>query len=54
MKKKQYIIPLVEFESLNAFEMMKINDGGSPGLPGGPGEAPARKPGKLDGNAPVF
>ena len=51
MAKKQYCSPYCEVVQWGAFSVMK--DLGPASLPGEAG-APARKPGKLDGNAPVF
>lgn len=52
MKKKHYIIPVVELVSLRTDRLMEI-EGVSykPSAPGSP--APARRP-ELGGNAPVF
>lgn len=43
MEKKQYTEPLVQWEVWSMQNVMKTTDGGSPVLPPGPGNAPARR-----------
>lgn len=42
MEKKLYIVPTTDVLLLDTFELMKT-EGSSPGLPPGPGNAPARR-----------